>query len=304
MISKIRTLIAGAIKLNFTPFLLGLGAVAVLTTILLLLRTKPPVIIHEPGGTTVVQVDKPSIQYKDVIKYVKDEKEVAVFMAEIAALKIKLSQFTESTGTSTTSGTGTITPTTPVVPSGNGVAQAPAPFTFSDWRLNLESKDGKAATYSLSQQFEVLTTSGVAADGHKTASVKLFEIGPGETRTPIPVQTTVVTTAPPSQHLSVGLTISGGFGLTSGAGRAIIAGIPWLKRQSTPAPKDQTLAFLTPVMMVGAVPGQRVLDVGILPISWNFGSLKGNPLSNIWLSPLVSYNKGRIGIGGAITANF
>jgi hypothetical protein len=179
----------------------------------------------------------------------------------------------------------------------------PLPIVFQDYRLAFSSPDGKQVFYKLNQKFEVLSTTGLAEDGHPTATVKLFEIGPESQRTAIPVVTTVVAAAPGAAHWNLSLGISAGFGLTSGPNRAIIVGTPWLTRERTSAPKDRVFSIATPAIMVGAIPGERVLNLGILPVSYNLGSLPHNPLSNIWVSPLLAWN-GKLIIGGAVTANF
>jgi hypothetical protein len=267
-----------------------------------------------PGNTTTITVPVDHLVTNTVTKYVKDTAGAAALMAENTALQARVALLTESLATyqsAPTSGPVTTVPTASVpVAEQPPHTTAPTVTRFSDWRLTFTS-DGAQATYSLRQRFEILTTQSRLPSGVAMSLVRLYELGPGETRTPIPDITTMAVVADATRvHWSVHLAIQAGAAwampytsppltVVAAAKTSAFAGIvgaQWLTRGRTHAPGDTWLAIATPVLYLTA--GKR--EFGILPVSLNLGALKRQPFTNLWISPYVS--RSRIGLG--LTATF
>ena len=118
-------------------------------------------IITEPGPVRTVLVDRPTVETRDVVRYVTDRTEAARLMAELAAAKTQVTTLTETLATAKSGGTGEIRYLDRHVP---GLVKREA--SFSDWRLTFQSVDdgtptGKAS-YALNQRFEALAAVGQA----------------------------------------------------------------------------------------------------------------------------------------------
>ncbi len=194
--------------------------------------------------------------------------------------------------------------------------EAPPPFPsrveFNDFRLNFLA-EGREAEYTLSQEFLILNTTGRDENNVPTNLIRLFEIGPGETRTPIPVTETTTVAAvgtPPHWYVKIGL--QGGMGPvmgTTGSGSSLTAfiGIPWLKRGTNRSTENTRWALATPVVQI---PQSRSYGAsfGVLPVSVNLGTVMSDkhPLTNIWVSPYIGTTTGTTinRVGGILSVTF
>lgn len=259
------------------------------------------------GNVRVIEVPVPVITEKIVKQFVPvpDKTIAAAVLAENKALKVKVDELSVSLAKATSTGSG---PVTTEVISADVASNTPANHrtTFKDWRLSFES-DGQNANYTLTQQYSIVNTVGKNKDGISTQLVRLFEIGPGDVRTPIPTISTLTIVADKElPHFYVKLTVQGGAGRVFNSSTlkqetAGIVAIPWLKRGRTKATEDTSFAFLSPaVAFVGNNP-----TFGVLPLSYNLGSLPKQPFTNVWVSPFVGTKTGatvdKIGIVGTFT---
>ena len=194
--------------------------------------------------------------------------------------------------------------------------EAPPPFPsrveFNDFRLNFLA-EGTEAEYTLSQKFLILNTAGRDENNVPTNLIRLFELGPGETRTPIPVTETTTVAAvgtPPHWYVKIGL--QGGMGPvmgTTGGGSSLTAfiGIPWLKRGTNRSTENTRWALLTPVVQI---PQSRLYSAGfgVLPFSVNLGTIMSDkhPLTNMWISPYMGTTTGTTinRVGGILSVTF
>lgn len=250
-------------------------------------------------NVTTIEVPVPVITEKVVTKYIKVEDQAAAtaLLKENDALKVKVDQLsvslakTQSTGQGTS--TTTVTPATTTAPQEVRVA-------FKDWRLDFLSVNN-AVTYTLSQQYSIVNTVGRNRENVPTNLVRLYEIGPGNTRTLIPtVETTTVVTSQNLPRFYTKLTVQGGVGYADG--QRVLLLTPWLKRGRSTATEDTRWAFVTPIISLA----KDEQAVGVAPVSFNLGSLPRQPLTNLWVSPFVGTSTG-IGItqkGVALSVTF
>ena len=253
-------------------------------------------------------------------------------LAENEGLDVSVEELSVSRATATSEGRGDVVvtpietppsesllgyiptdPLGPIWPAAGGLLEAPPPLqarvSFKDFRLNFLA-EGTEAEYTLSQKFLILNTTGRNEDNVPTNLIRLFEIGPGETRTPIPVTetTTIAATASPALwYTKIGL--QGGMGHvmgTSGGESSLTAFIamPWLKRGTNRSTERTRWAVATPVV----AHDYTEPSFGVLPVSLNLGTIMSDkhPLTNIWISPYIGTTTGTSvnRVGGLITVTF
>lgn len=277
-----------------------------------LLHSDPkPIVTQTSPNTITVQVPGP-ITTKTVTEFVTDKVEVAKLLAENKKLKIQVTQLTESLAEYKSHGEGPVTevraadvPATllpsfpPVVDPGERKV-----MDFKDYRLHFVS-DGLFAKYDLTQRFEVLTTTGKTKDGIPTTTVKLFELGPQDVRMPVTsLKTVAIFAGERGPHWYLRPHVQAGFAVTqTGTNQRMnggIVGIQWLKHGKSHAPRDTTFSLLTPVVFVS----DTVQELGLLPLSYNIGSIKKQPFTNLWVSPYVGFSKTVSRVGISLTATF
>jgi len=179
---------------------------------------------------------------------------------------------------------------------------------FTDFRLNFQS-EGTDARYTLSQKFLILNTIGRNEKNVPTNLIRLFEIGPGETRTPIPVtETTTIAAAATPPHWYIKFGVQGGVGRIAGPSGAssltVFVGTPWLKRGNNRSTENTRWAIATPVV----AHNNAETSFGVLPVSLNLGTImRGkHPLTNLWISPYIGTTSGTSinRIGGLFSVTF
>jgi len=262
--------------------------------------------------TTVVTVKTDELTPKVIEKivYVEDKKEIARLLAENKKLKAKVTELTESYASLKSQGVGKVDwVLTNTVPEGLRPAVPTERVTrFKDWRLDFVS-DGQNAKYTLTQKFEILTSSGHGKDGKPFSRVKLFEVGPGNTRTPATdVKTTVVVVDETQSRWFFSPSIQIGIGISADVYKSdtrtpgAIVGVQWLKRGRTKSAEDSTWSVLTPVVVLT----DKQREIGILPFSFNTGRIPYNPFRDLWVSPYLGTNGDKTfnRIGFVITATF
>lgn len=267
----------------------------------------PPVISQPAPNVTTIRVPEFIITEKIVNKYFSESerKQLNDLLDENKKLKIEVEQLSFSLAQYQSAGGGTIIVGT--LDTANPVALPK--FTFKDWRLSFTG-EGTTAAYTLNQQFAILNSVGYDRNKVATNLIRLYEIGPGNTRTPIPVQETrTVVTTPAHEGWYSKPTLQGGWGgfvaltgtTATGKGAGVVA-TPWLKYGTTRATEDTRWAFLTPSL---AITNSEV-SVGVLPVSFNFGTLRRQPFTNVWLSPYLGTTNGTSlnRIGGVISVTF
>lgn len=252
--------------------------------------------------TKTVYVDKPVVSEKIVTKVITDPKDretIQKLLAQNAALQGQIIQLTNTNaslqqhGGTETGGTVTTVPTTTP-----GVEAA---HEYKDWQLDAKYQ-GTAFSYDLNQQFQIVTTTGKDRDGKRSELVNLFQVGPNNERIPVPAQTTAIIADNPSMHWFVRLNVQGGVNVSPGEPGGIV-GVQWLKKGSSHAAEDQRWAAVTPVFFVS----QNIREFSILPFSFNFGNVKHQPFTNVWISPYVGIDwagRGPSRFGIAISSTF
>ena len=253
-----------------------------------------------PGEVQTVTVDRPVLTTNTVTKVLTDPKDKAIIkalMAENDKLKVDVTGFTQTVAKLEQTISGLMVP----VPPPPDKPEIPIAYQFKDWHLTFRT-DTKTATYTLSQSFEVLTSSGRNKAGVPVSLVKLFEIGSKGERIPMTdIKTVAVVADATSPHWLIGLNVQGGIGLTRDkAGvneNGGLVAVQWLKHGRTKATEDVTYAVLSPAFFFGP----KVQDIGILPFSLNLGRIPHQPLTNLWVSPFVSKAQR---LGFTITATF
>lgn len=288
-----------------------LAAILIAAAVVFFWPSKPDVIVTPTTEkTTTVQVEAPTIVTRDVIKYVEDDANVKRLLDENKKLKIQVTQLSETIArhVSTGGGKGVTVPTNTLPPDVQ--PGGTTSFNFSDYRLNfaanLETNDVR---YKLTQRFEVLSTSGRNKQGVPVSLVKLYEIGPGDTRTEIADTKTVSIFADdtrPKWHVSP--TLIAGFAYTADVATGTkspggVVGARWLTRGRTKSAEDSTWSLVTPVALLS----EAKKEFGILPVSVNLGRVKYQPFKDLWVSPYVGIDvAGRKAsrFGLAVTASF
>jgi hypothetical protein len=276
------------------------------------------VTITQAGETTTIQLPGETVTVHDT-KYVTDpatKKALTDALKQSEALKEELAIAKATISTLQSTGSGTITYVDRPVPGETKVVRE---ATFKDWRLDFRALDEKA-TYTLNQKFESIVTAGRDVNGRPTASVRVAEVGPGETRTPLTnTQTTVIVADPTGKkHLFVGFNVQAGAAVTRGPDgppatgsttpttvttSGAVFGVRWLTQGYTRAAEDSVLAYATPILFVT----NKTQEFGVLPVSVNLGRIPKQPLKDIWLAPLVTFVPGAsktFRLGFSIMATF
>lgn len=272
--------------------LIAVTAILILGVIIIINTRKPPRIIQLDPITKVVEVPVEKLTTKTVTQYVPvpDRTQVTQLLKENEKLHTDVQQLTVSLAEATRTGTGTVTISTPPQTPPTPKDRVPVSVHFQDWRLAFDS-NGTTATYTLHQQFSVVTTVGRDKNNTPINLVRLFEVGERGQRLPIPlVETTTVATMPNQPHWYVKARFQGGVGLfpsaTPASSRVNYSGVvsmPWLQRGTIKAVEYTRYAYLAP-----AVAGNNTEQaIGLLPISFNLGTVKHLPITDVWVSPFV-----------------
>lgn len=247
-------------------------------------ESTPEPVVRVVENVKYVDVPVEKIVTKDVVRYVRDTTEVKKLLDQQTAAKNEIALLSETIASlkTTTVAVGeskTFFVETPGAPEAH----------FKDWRLTFDAVPGQT-TYTLDQKFESLTAVGKDINGKPVVSTRLFEIGPGEIRTPLTDASTVVVSAVPNpKRWLFNPSIQAGFSYaTDSAGKGIsggIVGIQWARRGYSRAAEDGIWSVLTPAAFIttGGV------EPALLPVSINLGRIPYQPFKDIWVSPVVVF---------------
>jgi hypothetical protein len=256
-----------------------------------------PTISHPAPQVTTIQVPVPVITERIVTQYVSvpDRATATALLEENRRLKVTVEQLSIAAAQYTTRGTVTKVPDPE--PSSE-----PTTYRFRDWRLSLEGR-GDVATYTLAQRFSVVSTEGVSKDGIPTNLIRVYEVGPNEERWPVTIASThTIATTPAPEGWYVRPTVQGGWGVMSQGGtQGMVVAIPWWKHGRSKTVEHTRWSFLTPAAIIG----KTDQSLGVLPVSFNVGTLPHLPVSDIWISPYVGIDRKNTRIiGGTLTVTF
>lgn len=263
----------------------------------------PPAVIARPAPTiTTITVPEPIFSERVINTFTKVEDRTAIkkledenkkLKVEVSSLLIALAQYkSQGSGTIIVGDLSTLPP------------QGLPEFSFTDWRLVFRGK-GTTASYTLSQQFKVYNTIGKNRDGVPTNIIHLYEIGPQKEQLPIQTVETLTLVEPsPSEGWYTKPTVQAGWAsiapttTTSITPTASgIVAIPWLKHGKTRTTEDTRWAFFTPTFAVS----KTERTIGVMPVSFNLGTLPHQPFSNVWVSPFIgSTNGAQVNRGGFV----
>ena len=280
-----------------------IGGVALIVIVYMVGRRHAPVdstsgatISHPAPNVTTIQVPVETLTPKVVEAYVAPANVAFTnaLLAENKKLKVEVKELSASLATSTSQGAGVATLTATIPTDSTTVAGVPEPaayrLAFTDFRLDFLA-EGAQVKYTLSQKFLILNTTGRNNKNIPTNLIRLYEIGPGETRTLIPVTetTTIVAAATPSRWY-IKLGVQGGMGqvldnTSDTSSLTMFFAVPWLKRGSNHSTEKTRWAILTPVLAHSDAEN----SIGLLPVSLNLGTIKSGkqPFTNLWISPYI-----------------
>lgn len=263
------------------------GIWSVGTTIYRKFHPEPPTIIRTiTPAVRTIEVPVEKIVTNTVTEYVRieDRAMVNTLLEENARLHADVARLTIAYGERISNGT-----VTPVLPNVPATPDAPAPpIRYADWRLSFTITDSATIDYTLTQKFALAVTSGVTRENVPVSLASLYEIGPGETRTEIPItETTYIVANKPTTRWYRKLTLQGGVLVQDDTLVAIAAG-PWLKRGRTTAPADTRWAIATPAVTFNTTSR----SIGLLPVSFNLGTVPKlrSVITDIWVSPYIGTN--------------
>lgn len=276
------------------------------------LNRPPDIITQIDTVTRTVEVPVDRITTRTVTRYIPQEDVAAVeaLLKENAELKVRVEQLSVSVAKREDTISGPVT----TIPATDATPQL---INYKDWRLNFQS-DGVSATYTLSQQFSIVNTVGRNDYGIPVHQIRLYEMGPEGERLPITtVSTTTIATQTGQYRWYVSPRLQAGVQWTAKTVKSTLpsqtttktelvpggmVALPWLYRGTSKAVGDTRYAFLTPVFTFNATE----TTYGILPVSFNFGSVRYLPFTDVWASPYIGkYTEtGAVRIGIAISTTF
>lgn len=250
--------------------------------------------------TKVVTVEVPVLTDRIVNKIIKDpadQKLIAKLMKENSDLKAKVIGVSVTTATNeVTGGTkegGTITvPEAEAIPPAtvNGCPSVDDACLkvklFKDYQLTA-SYNSEFFSYILNQKFKVVSTTGRNQDGGQFTLVDVYQRTPnGDVK--LDAQTQEVVANELVNRLFISPRVNIGVGRLSDTSVGAVAGLQWLKYGRSKAPEDIRFGFATPSIFIK----NGGYELGILPISYNVGSIRHMPLiTNVWISPFLSQTK-------------
>lgn len=263
--------------------------------------------------TTTIEVPVPVLTERVVTQVLppEDLPTVTAILKENENLRVKVHELSVSLATYESQGGGPIAPASSPFSPPTTVTRD---VHFKDWRLEFTSNQN-TAQYTLRQQFAIVNTVGRDRKNTPTHVVRLYEVEPNGARTPIPItQTSTIAAAPnlPAWALTPRITagvayINRGSSVTARPATSDfvptgVLAISWLRRQRSTANEDATWAVLSPAVTIT----DTSKSIGILPVSYNLGSLPKQPFTNLWVSPYIgSSTTTRIDrLGFTLTATF
>lgn len=263
--------------------------------------------------TTTIQVPVPVITERVVKETVSPEDlpTVKAILKENERLRVKVTELSITVAEYESRGSGPLE-TVPV--QNHTPSTGTRDVHFKDWRLEFTST-GETASYTLRQRFAILNTVGKDRKGTPTHVVRLYEVGPGDARTPISVtQTTTIAATPNLPAWAITPRITAGVayinrGSAPPSRQSVSEFVPtgvvalsWLRRQRSGANEDARWSVLSPALTIT----DTSKSIGVLPFAFNLGSLPKQPFTNLWVSPYIGSSTAKTvdRMGITLTATF
>jgi hypothetical protein len=242
-----------------------------------------PAIYELTPTVKTVEIRVPVLTERVLREYIRveDREAVDALMDENSRLKVRVNQLSIALAQATSYGGGI-----PKWTFSSGTA-CDATVRFKDYRLTFESTADRAS-YTLSQRFSLLHTTGKNSRGITTNLFQLYELGPDNQRQLIPItESTTFVTSPTPEGWYVKPTLQAGWGVQyqfsdRTTTRAAVFALPWLKHGKTRSTEDTRWAFLTPALIAA---NTTEPTFGVLPVSFNLGTVPRVPFTNVWVSP-------------------
>jgi len=244
-----------------------------------------PAIYELTPKVKTVEIRVPVLTERVLREYIRveDREAVDALMDENSRLKVRVNQLSIALAQATSSGGG--------IPKWtfSSSTACDATVRFKDYRLTFESTADRAS-YTLSQRFSLLHTTGKNSRGITTNLFQLYELGPDNQRQLIPItESTTFVTSPTPEGWYVKPTFQAGWGIQYQFSdrtkqRVAVFALPWLKHGKTRSTEDTRWSFLTPALIAGT---DSQPSFGVLPVSFNLGTIPRTPFTNVWLSPYL-----------------
>lgn len=245
-----------------------------------------------------VVVEKPILTERIVDRIIKDPKDqelVRQLLNENKKLKADVIALTVTVATLTTTGgtdkDGVIAKTED--PSKTVSTETQGSYEYKDFQLQA-TYSPTTFHYDLFQEFRVVTSTGRDNEGNKVGLVKLFQVTPTGL-VPVPSTTTAIFADEAVARWRVSPRFQAGIAKLNTEAGGVVA-FQWLKHGKSTAAEDIAFAVGSPALFIG----NGKVDIGLLPISFNTGRIKHNPLTNLWVSPMLT----RTRVGAVVSATF
>ena len=244
----------------------------------------PVEVVRVVKDTKQIIVNRPVLTERVVKQVIKDPKQVELInrlIAENNELNIKVKELTSTVAKNTyTGGSGPDVPT----PLQGHITTQPTVYTYDDWQL-LATYSADSFGYVLTQDFNIVTTSGRDAQGNKVSLVRLYQdtpIGP----VLIPSKTTALFADESIAKWRFSPRAQLGIGFNSKKEKGAVVALQWLKHGKSTSAEDNTWALLSPALFAN----DNAYTLVLMPASFNVGSIKHNVLKDVWVSPFVTRN--------------
>lgn len=244
-------------------------------------------VVQTTPDTTTHYIPQGTVTEKAVVSIVSDPKDretINLLFKENKELNGKVVALTNTVAElKTTGGTdkgGVITPE-PAVKEGETVQL----WHYKDYQLAADYTP-TTFNYGLNQKFQIVSSTAKQKDGRRVELVRLYQQGENGERIPVPAETQAIFADETAPHWFTGLRVHAGVGVTkslTGTDQGAIIGAQWLKHGRTNAPEDIRFAVLTPALFLST----NVKEMGVMPFQFNIGSIKHQPLTNMWFSPYI-----------------
>lgn len=263
--------------------------------------SSPPSTTQIVHDTKQVIVEVPVLTTKVVDRIVTDPKQQVLInnlLKVNEGLKVQVASVSSSVSTATSTGGTTASDGGTITPLPSTQTSMPNLFEFKDWQLDAKfGSNGVYFDYVLNQTFRVVSTTGRDANGQPVGLVDVYQTGSPKGDVKVPTTTTVVFADGSVPRWLISPRIQAGLGVNQDGVKGGVVALQWLKHGKSKAAEDVRWAVGSPALFVGGGTSQA----GVLPISFNFGTIPKVPLTNLWVSPFLDTQK-RVGV--VLTATF
>jgi hypothetical protein len=259
-------------------------------------------VIHD---TQQVAVEKPVLTEKVVTKLIQDphqQEVVRALMNQNKELGIQVNVLHTTVASLKSEGGGiptVVPPTTPSVPPVIEVLPqvCPDPLKeFKDWQLDARYTNTRF-DYTLDQKFRVVSSSGRDKQGQQVGFTEVYQVEPQGQSIKVPAATTVIFADESVARWLVSPRIQAGLGVGQDKVKSGVVALQWLKHGKSKAAEDVRWAIGSPSLILS----NGKTSPGVLTFSFNAGTIKHSPFTNVWFSHYLDTHK-KMGI--AVTATF